>query len=315
MRHLDRREHHLLGGLGAQILIVALLVFVYTQALRNLKMQRELQGRLQEQLTMAREGLARPISASADLKALEARLREIRSGWAASDKFSSREVPPGGAPDVLTGQAAGLKEVVEGGRLRVVEFKISEVPAEIIRVRPDSQQELVVQLLPVELRARGRSGHLAQLLSAAAGGHPRRPLAAIEMKRLEAADSEEPMECVVRWLVPVIAPDFPDRWASEAAAAAPAAQREPPAPSWGPREEPFLAPWESATAYRVPDEKRAAFRLTGIVLDPERPSCIVNEMALRIGDWVEGYQIVWITSQGVLLSGPGEELFLPYTGF
>ncbi len=301
MRHLDRREHHLLGGLGAQILIVALLVFVYTQGLRNLKMQRELQGRLQEQLTMAREGLAHPISASADLKALESRIREIRSGWA--------------GPDGLTGQAAGLKKVVEGGRLRVVEFKISEVPAEIIRVRPDSQQELVVQLLPVELTARGRSGHLAQLLSAAAGGHPRRPLAAIEMKRLEAADSEEPMECVVRWLVPVIAPDFPDRWASEAPAAAPAGQREPPAPSWGPREEPFLAPWESATAYRVPDEKRAAFRLTGIVLDPERPSCIVNEMALRIGDWVEGYQIVWITSQGVLLSGPGEELFLPYTGF
>lgn len=302
MRHPERREHHLLSGIGAQILIVALLVFIYTQAFRNLKMQRELQGRLQEQLTMAREGLARQASGSPDLKVLEARLRELRSGWVASDG--------------LAAEAADLKKTVQAGRLQAAELKVSEVQAEIIRVPSDGQQELAVQLFPVEMKARGKSRHLAQALSAAADtAGPSRPLAAIEMKRIESADSEEPMECAVRWLIPVIAPDFPDKWVSQVPTPPPSGQRRKPALPWGSREEPFLAPWESATAFRMPEEKRAAFRLTGIVLDQEHPSCVINGMALRPGDWVEGYQIIWITPQGVLLNGLGEELFLPYSGF
>lgn len=298
MRHSERREHHLLSGIGAQILIVALLVFVYTQAFRNLKMQRELHGRLQEQLTMAREGLARQVSGSQDLKVLEARLRELRSGW--------------GASDALAAEAADLKKTVQAGRLRAVEFKVSDIPDEIIRVPSDGQQELVVQLLPVELKAGGKSRHLAEAVAAAAGTSY--PLAAIEMKRVEPADSEEPMECTVRWLIPVIAPEFPDKWASQAPTPLPSGEGKKPALLWGPREEPFLAPWESASAFRMPEERRAVFRLTGIVLDEEHPSCIINGMALRPGDWVAGYQIVWITSQGVLLSGQGQELFLPYSG-
>ncbi|MBI3615271.1 MAG: hypothetical protein HY211_02020 [Candidatus Omnitrophica bacterium] len=77
----NRREKHLLGGLGLQVLVVGLLVFVYTQAARQLNYQRGQFLKFQEQLSAAKAQVAK--AGSPDLEKLRAQVAELEGRLAA----------------------------------------------------------------------------------------------------------------------------------------------------------------------------------------------------------------------------------------
>jgi len=284
MLELGRKEQHLLGGIGFNILIVGLLVFVYTQAVRQLNLGRDLSQRLREQLTVAREQVARQGGRSPEVVQLQQRVAELKGSMV--------------SPDGLEDQRKRLERLAaERFGIREAKVTATELPTEKVSIPLEGQQDLEIHLHALEMKGTAPVRGLAGLIAAVGDPvfKPVCPLVAMELK---------PQGFLLRWLV-AVSPDSSGSLQQDlpAAAAAP--------PAWGPREEPFLSPFSHPNALRLPSEKRDAFRLSGILLQQDGSStCVINGQALKPGDWVGGYQVVLITRDAVLLEGKGEELLL-----
>ncbi|MDO8730624.1 MAG: hypothetical protein Q7J69_05555 [Candidatus Omnitrophota bacterium] len=288
MMELGRKEQHLLGGIGFNILIVGLLVFAYTQAVRQVNLSKDLSLRLREQLTVAREQLARQ-SGRTDLAQVQAQVAKLKGSMV--------------SPDGLGAQAARLERLaseqfgVEG------KITVSDQPVQKVSVPLEGQPALEILLHSLEMKGTAQTRALAGL-AAAVGDPAFRPVCPLVGMELHPAGPTEnrPVEFLLKWLV-AVSPDSP----------APAQQALPAAGSrivWGPREEPFLSPFSHPNALRLPTERQASLQLSGIVQQEGSFTCIINNQVLKPGDLVGGYQVLLITPNAVLLEGKGEELLL-----
>lgn len=227
MLELGRRERHLLSGLGVQILVVGLLVFAYTQAMRQIKHRCQLQIRLQEQLAVAREQVARQGAGIPDLDGLQASLAKLQGAFISPEKLSEE-----------VGRLKELAAVQHGfGDLQV---KVGEMPVETLRLpvggeKPDdlpAGSVLEVELYPVEITGHATSlsvaGFCARL--GAPAFRPLLPLVGMDLKRSEPA-GVRPVNLWLRYLIPV---------SSGSPAPAPVAPPATQAVPWGARTEPFL---------------------------------------------------------------------------
>lgn len=284
-----RREHHLLSGIGIQILLVGLLVFAYTQAIRQLKHSGQQRDRLEEQLTVARDQLARH-GRRPDVESLQKEVAELKAALL--------------SPQALGEVARRLRELAEKEyRVQDLEVKISDRPTQTLSIPLDGRMDFEAQLYALELSgsttSRGAAG-----LAAAMGGPSSKllaPLVAMEMK-CAGPEEEQPVRVSLRWLL-AVSP-------ASAAEAPPGSPAIPPKLEWSWREEPFVSPFERRSALKIPASKLSRFHLTGIVWDEKSPACVINGAALKPGDSVAGYQVVLITPQAVLLEDEGEELLL-----
>ena len=284
-----RREHHLLSGIGVQILMVALLVFAYTQAIRQLKHSGEMRDRLEEQLTVARDQLARH-SRRPDVESLQREVAELKSTLLSKQGLEEL--------------AHQLRDLVEKEyRVRDLEVKAGDRPTQALSIPLDGRMDFEAQLYVLELSG-ATTSRTAAVLAAALGRPSSKllaPLVAMEMKR-SGPKEEEPVRLSLRWLL-AVSPGSTE-------AALPGSPAVPAKQEWGWREEPFYSPFERRSALKIPAEKLSRFHLTGIVWDEAAPACVINGMALKPGDAVAGYQVVLITPQAVLLEEEGEELLL-----
>lgn len=292
MLELGRREHHLLSGIGAQILIVAVLVFAYTQAIRQLRHRGELRDRLQEQLTMARDQLARHTHRP-DVAALQKEVAGLKSGLISTATLAevARQL------EALARESYGLQDL---------EVKAGERPTHALTVPLDGRLDFEAHLHALELSGIGTTRDAAALV--AAMGDPSTKLLAslvrMELKRSGPKEGGGLARVSLRWLLAV-----------SPGAAGPVLPgdplRVPPQREWGRREEAFSSPFEHPGALRVPAGELSGLRLAGIVWDEKAPTCVINGTALKPGDTVAGRQVVLITERAVLLEGPEGEILLP----
>ena len=289
MLELGRKEQHLMGGIGFNILIVGLLVFAYTQAIRQVNLGKTQALRLQEQLTVAREKVARQ-GGKVETAKLQAKLEELKSSL----------VPQG----ALESQARRLERLAkERFGIRDAKVKAGEAPSEKISVPLEGQPDFEVHLYSLEMKGTAGSRGVAGLLSGVSDPafKPLCPLVGMELKAADSAASR-PVEFTLKWMMAV----SPDSAASPGEALPPAGRPV----TWGWREEPFLSVFAHPSALRVPEEEKSSMRLSGVLQQQGSFTCIINGQVLKTGEWVGGYQVVLITRDAVLLEGKGEELLL-----
>lgn len=284
-----KKESHLLGGIGVQILIVAVLVFAYTQAIRQLKHRGELRDRLAEQLTVARDQLARH-TRRPDVAALQVQVAELKATLLSTQALGELARRLG----ELAREEYGVQEPA---------VKAGERPTQTLTVPLDGRLDFEAHLYALELSGVTTSRHAAALVRAM--GDPSckflAPLVAMELKRAEPKEGS-PVRVSLRWLL-AVSP-------SSTEPSLPAPLKAQPEPEWGWREESFLSPLENRSALRIPAGALSRFRLSGIVWDEKAPTCVVNGAVLRPGDTVSGYRVILITPQAVLLESQDEELLL-----
>ena len=283
------REHHLMSGIGVQLLLVALMVFAYTQAIRQLKHAGEQRDRLEEQITVARNQLARH-SRRPDLESLQKEVAKLKSTLL--------------SPQALGEVAGRLRELAQKEyHVQDLEVKVGDRPTQTLSIPLDGRMDFEAQLYALELSGVATS-RAASGLAAALGGSSSKllaPLVAMEMKS-SGPEDEQPVRLSLRWLLAVSPGSTGTTPPSSPAASA--------RPEWGWRDEPFYSPFDHRGALKVPPDKLARFRLTGVVWDQTAPTCVINGMALKPGDSVSGYRVVLITQQAVLLEAGGEEILL-----
>lgn len=290
MLELGRKETHLFSGIFVQIVLVGLLVFAYTQAVRQVNHGRELYFRYQEQLTMARDRMARRTPVP-DLAALQSEVDQLKRHFATE---------PG-----LSQEGKWIEPLARDSfHLRGVHMLRTDTPVNLLTFPIEGRPDFEVELYGLELTATGTTRSVAALLAtlAKADLQPILALAALDLKSAEPG-TDDAVRISARWLVPVVA--GPAR-GGEALVLAPSGVK----PDWGDREEPFASPLRHAGALRMPAGKAGSLRLTGILWDPATPTCVINKKALRLREWVESYQVVLITPEAVLLQGLDEELLL-----
>ncbi|MBI3311988.1 MAG: hypothetical protein HYZ88_00465 [Candidatus Omnitrophica bacterium] len=286
MLELGHREHHLFGGIFAQILLVGLLVFAYTQAIRQLNHGREMFTRLQEQLTVARDQMARR-PAIPDLAALKAEVGKLKEAFASEAD--------------LAAQQSRLERVSrEVFNLTGIQIRKTDSPVDSLVFSVEGRSDLEIQLYGLELTGQGNSREVAGLLSVLSGSG-QRPMLALATVDLRAVELDSPVAFTLRWLIPVL-----EGGADHAAGSPPAADTI----QWGVREEPFLSPLRHRSALRAPAGQGPALRLTGILWDPSEPACVINKRVLKPGEWVESFQVILITPTAVILQGLDEERVL-----
>ncbi|MBI3323605.1 MAG: hypothetical protein HYZ95_03970 [Candidatus Omnitrophica bacterium] len=273
-----------------QILIVALMVFAYTQAIRQLRHRGELRDRLKEQLTVCRDQLARH-GRRPDVAALQKEVAGLKSGLISTATLGevARQL------EELAGKEYGVREL---------EVKVGERPAQTLTVPLDGRLDFEAHLHALELSGVATTRDAAALLAAMRDPSTKllASLVSMEMKRSGPKESG-PARVSLRWLL-AVSP-------SATGTALPGGPlKAPPEPEWGWRQEAFSSPLEHRGALKVPAGQLSRFRLTGIVWDEKAPTCVINGTALRPGDAVAGYRVALITERAVLLDGPEGEILL-----
>lgn len=286
----DWRETHVLSGLGLQVLVVAVLVFVYTQAARQLNYQRGLFLRFQEQLAAAKMQTAK--SGKPDL----ARIREE------VNRLSARLA----TPQILSEWAKALESSAKE------RFGFHEVTVNVGAVEKTvaadlgEKAALEAQMVALELKGTATTRNAAAFLAELASTDLR-ILCPLQSMRLEAQGPEQtdPVTLRLKWLVATSTkPAQPD-------SVLPALDKRASSPAWGWREEPFLSPFVSPKAVRISPALRQQFRLSGIVWDAKTPTCVLNGAVLKPGDFIDGYQVTLIASDAVLLQKQEDEILVP----
>jgi hypothetical protein len=286
----SHKERHLLRGLLLQVAVVVALVFAYTQAVRQLKVQHERLLRLEEQLVVGRTRVGeKPDEEFAHLKEELTRLtallssREELEGWANELRRMAKE--EFGFPD---------PEVAVGMVERKIEIPIEPLPS------------FKLELYAVELKGKTTTRLAAGLLAAVDRGRTKRlcPLETLELKSISPAAAQT-VEARLKWLVAVS-----DRSVRLPRPSAPAPEPAAAPLPWGGREEPFQSPFLFSGAVRPAPGRSPSFQLTGILWDPATPTAVVNGILLKPGDRIQGWRLVLLTSDAVLLARGGEEVFL-----
>lgn len=303
MLEQGRREQNLLSGLWVQILLVAVLVFAYTQAVRQLDRNRERSSRLQEQLTVAREEVARQ-GARPDLKTLQAEVETIQAALIKAGPLEERSL---------------WLEALARERFTVQELSatLAKVPSKTREVSFADETKLAVDLYELTLTGKGTSRNIAGLLHVLQDKSVNLlcPLTEMKLKALGPREIQ-PVGVALTWLLPSPSADRtsypvgPEGSAVQVKRAS-VSEIEEPQIAWGRRTEPFLTPFERPNAFAPTGQEQSRFHLSGIIWDPERPACVINETSLTPGEWIDGFQVVLLTPRAALLQKGQKEIFLP----
>ncbi len=292
----SRRETHLLSGLGLQVLVVALLVFIYTQAARQLNYQRGQFLRLQEQVAAAKVEVAK--AGKPDLEKLRAEVEGLKSRLVTLQFLSDWAEVLG--PSVR--DRFGFQDVTfnVGGVEKTMNLNLGDKPAVEIR------------LVGLEFRGTSTTRNAAAFLESLAPSNLKL-LCPLHSMGGEAQAADQPFPAVfrIKWLIAVSSESSQPSSGSGSTSFPLPERKEGPPLTWGWREEPFLSPFVSPRAVQTPTPVRKRFRLTGILWDPNTPTCVINGAILKLGDLLEGYQVTLIAQNAVLLHKGEEEIFLP----
>ena len=291
MLELGRREHHLLSGLGVQVLVVVFLVFAYTQAARQIKSQKEMYLKLREQFQEAKLQVAREADKS-NVQALQTEISQLYAQLLPPERLSE------------------LKEAIislakNGFSFSNVEVK--ECPIEkTIEISIPGGAPLTVELRALEFSGTETTRGAAQLSAAALKSFSGLlcPLEEMELKGTK-EERSPPVFVRLKWRVAT----SPQR--GRGTLPAKESVRKEPMMAWGLREEPFLSPFQHPSGALALVQPQGKFRLTGILWGEGAPSCVINDQILRVGDKLADYEVVLITPNAVLLSAAEEEVFLP----
>lgn len=284
MMELGKKERHLVSGLGVQVLLVGLLVFFYTQAARQLATQKEKHEKLEEQVASAKLQAAK--SQELDSQKIRQRLEELQACLA--------------LPGSLGDWSQELKQFAASRfDLTVDQVRSEETSQTSINVPVAGKIPAQARLFSVEMEGSGATESLGQFLGALSDP-AFKPLCVLEDMELEATRAAKPIHFRLQWFVP----------ASEAGTPPKASSFADPPPSklkWGRRQELFVSPLVNPSAISTGSDQ---FRLTGIVWDPEYPTCVIDGDVLKIGDTLKGYQVVLVTQNSVILQKEEEEIIL-----
>jgi len=210
-----RRERHLLSGMGIQMLVIAFMVFTYTQAARYRNSQRNFYLMTREQLVSAKQEVES--RGALDLSGLESRMSQVQNSLPRAEALSdwAKEL------ETLAREEFGFRQV----SARVG-------PLERIVAQGTEKGSLQIPLYLVELKATATSRNVAGF-PAALSPSKENLLSPLETMELAASPAGEPLPVTVhlRWLA---ATSPSGEWKSSSVS--------PPAASasWGPREEIFL---------------------------------------------------------------------------
>lgn len=288
MLELGQRERHLLGAVWFQVALIGLIVFAYTQAVRQLNYQKERQTRLQEQLVMAREQVSKQATTRQNLESLQEEVSDLRS-----QTVSVPELPA---------VAQRVKELAEKKyELSILRVKEGDSPVETLDLPIQDRQLQKIDLYLLDCSGRGTSRQIALFLAHL--NHPDfRPLTALISLVCRSPEEKgtAPVEFTAQWVV-AVSSETPER---------------KPAPDydvsleWFNRLEPFLSPFQDASA-AVPDS--TGFPLwTGLQLQGDSPTAEINGRWVKPGDRLDAWRILYIGKEGILFqTGEGKERFLP----
>ncbi len=278
-----------MSGLGLQVLVVAVLVFVYTQAARQLNYQRGLFLRLQEQLTAAKMQTAK--SGKPDLAKLRAEVDQMEARLASAQMLS----------EWAKGLESSAKERFGFHEVNVNVGAVEKTVAADLGEKSVLEAPMVV----LELKGTATTRNAAAFLAGMASPELKL-LCPLQSMRLEAQGPEQadPVSLRLKWLV-AISPK-----PAQPGSVPPAPDKRASSPTWGWREEPFLSPFVSPRAIQISPVVRQRFRLSGIVWDAKTPTCVLNGMVLKAGDLLDGYQVTMIAQNAVLLQKGEEEVFI-----
>jgi|GEM_PF-3141060 type II secretory pathway component PulC len=81
-----------------------------------------------------------------------------------------------------------------------------------------------------------------------------------------------------------------------------------PEPLWG--RDPFLRPQPSRAPAARPGVAPPGFSLQGVITDPERAVAIIDGAIYRKGEVVQGYRLLSISEQGVVVSRQGVKYYI-----
>lgn len=331
-----RREARLLSGLGVQVAVIAFLALLFSNAGRKLQAQQELYIKLKEQLVsaqikVAKQGRFDLVSLKKEVASLSSTLvrPEELPGWAKRIEGLARS--PFGFRDlqVRVGSPARTIRVSTSGK---ESFEIQMVPLELeatttthngaafLKTVHSSDLKILCPLEQIEMKAMD-SGHanpieirLTWWIAAAAAPPAGQPSAPAPAAPRGASAPAPP--------VPAAPPDLKTPWPSPKAAL-----------DWGIREEPFDSPISNPSVLRIPNSWRRQFKLSGIVRDQPAlrsvegppaspqggiaqpqpqgvPTCVINGIVLKAGDFIQGYRVVLIAPKAVLLQKESEEILL-----
>lgn len=231
MLELGHKEHHILSGMGVQLLAIGLLVFIYTQAFRQMNARHELYLKMKEQVTQAKAQLAK--RSVPNLGHLQAELLKEMPAYLAT-------------PQVLAEWSKQLEDVARDRfDFRHVQVMVGNAPEKVISMPMAGGGQVEVHLYPFELTAEGTSRDAARFLKAIQGYQMKvlAPLSGMEL-RAGGSDQVKPIVMHLKWLV-ATAPKAANGKATprfEPILPPEGVEAKPPVElslEWGPRDEPF----------------------------------------------------------------------------
>jgi len=293
MLELSSRERQLFSGLGVQLIVIGLLVFAYTQALRQVNVKRELYLKQKEQVALGRARVEK--EGTPDIDQVR---REVLSQW--------EPYLPG--PSGLAEWAQRLEDFAEKEfHFSDPEVKVGSVTEETVPIPVLDGTSLEIQLYPIEMSAVTTAKNLALFLESLRQSKMKLllPLRTVKLKKSKSTQLF-PVAVNLKWWVAVL----PEETKRQVEADPQWDLPERAALEWGHRRELFSSVFDKASAVKTPKKVRQKLRLSGIVWDQEVPTCVISGAVLKPGDVIDGYRLVVVTPKGVLLQKGEEEVFL-----
>ena len=231
MLELGHKEQHLLSGMGIQLLVIGLFVFIYTQAFRQMNARHDLYLKMKEQVTRAKAQLAN--QEVPDLARVQKELLSQMPVYLA-------------APDILAEWAKRLEEAARDQfDFRHVELVVGGAPEKVVNFPMAGGPPVEIHLYSFELTSEGTTRDAARFLKVIQGYQMKvlAPLSGIGMEAA-APDGVKPVVLHLKWLVatapkiadPKATPRFEPVLPPEQMEAKALAE---PFLDWGGRDEPF----------------------------------------------------------------------------
>ncbi|MCM8794695.1 MAG: hypothetical protein NC819_02690 [Candidatus Omnitrophica bacterium] len=297
MLELGNRERHVLSGLGVQILVIALLVFPYTQALRHVNYERELYLKSKEQAARGK----RQVEMAGGKPDLEQLWKELLEPWEGS--LPTAEELPVWAERL---ESFGRNRFALGS----LQMKVGVAPERTVKIQTADKEGVEIPLYSLELEGIGTTRHLMDYVESLKRSDMK-ILLILESMKIKLLDPQKvsPVGFRLKWLIATLSDAGRKKGDSQPVYQVPERLQV----DWAAKQEPFLSVLAGRDLVNVPVPQKDQFQLTQIMWDPENPVCILNGAERRPGDWIGDYRLVWIAPQGVLLQQAEEELFLPFS--
>lgn len=294
MMEWGTRERNLLSGLVVQVVFIGIIVFLFTQAVRQLRYQHSEYLELKKQIKACRLQAAK---GKPELTPLESEVSRLKGQFATAQDQS----------ELITRLELLARKQFDFDDL---ETRLSKIPKRLVKGSEAEGPPLPVETLTLQLDAKTTTRNVAGLLASLSQGGIGIlcPLRSMKMKTPDLT-GKLPVQVHLEWIVPLLVSESVEK--KEAGPKIIPAAPPQPILSWGLREEPFLSPFLYAGVLKTPVDSLKGMRLAEVQWEGMAPVCLINGKIVRLNDRVGDYQLVLVTPRAVLLQGEEGELFLP----